>query len=94
MTASRGFNSFGMRADLERRGLLPAAEPEETPVPAEVPAPPPKGGTLEILITPVIDEEALVAVTDRIAEAVRAAFQRGVAEGIADAESALDEHGQ
>lgn len=92
MTAARGFASFGQRAEMERQGILPDRDPDL------VEKPEPRKNTVEILVTPVIDRDALVAVTDQISAqitaAVKAAFQQGITEGIAEAEYIMDSHGE
>lgn len=87
MTPNRGFSSFGMRADMERRGV--PVDPQPEPEPVDPPKQPRKPSTIEVMVTPVLDHEAMVAVTDEITARVRAAFQQGIREGLAEAEQML-----
>jgi hypothetical protein len=96
---NRGWASFGLRAELERQGIPPEPEPAavEDPPPAAVEEPKPRTrvGWVEISVLPVLYQEALIAVTDQIAaaikSAVKSAFQEGVAEAVAEAEAMMDD---
>lgn len=89
MTAAGARRPFGWRAEMERQGIPPEPEPE---VEVEEPEPRPRSAsvaTVEVSVTPVLDQVAMEAVCDQIAEHVRAAFRRGVTEGLAEAEALL-----
>lgn len=84
----RGVTSFGQRARREDLGLPPEPEVELVGEPVAVSGPG-RAGTVEITVIPTLDEQALNATLDRLADMVREAFRRGVSEGLAEAESLL-----
>jgi hypothetical protein len=94
MTSSFGrVSSFGQRAEMERRGMVPLESDDpaaKEPVPAETPR---SRSNLEILVTPILDREAMVAIADEVTATIRDAFQRGFTEGIAEAERELGVNG-
>ncbi len=86
-------SSFGQRAEMERRGLIPA-EPVSVAGPPPVEAPAEQKGrarsTVEITVTPILDRDAMMAIADEVTATIRDAFQRGFSEGVAEAERQLD----
>ncbi len=89
-------SGFGLRAERERRGLPPELTMPERGEPEPEPAPK-RGGAgagaeVTLTVTPVLNQEALVAICDQITAAVRDAFQQGVSAGIAEAEALIADH--
>ncbi len=70
---------------------MPAEKPAEKPEQAPVEQPEGRtilgNATVEISVTPVLDQDAMVKVCDQIAEQVADAFQRGFAAGIAETDA-------